>query len=406
MPRPITSPGTDDLSSWGPTVAPGDDAPLILVVDDESTNRNLLVEILRTQGYRAREAASGEETLRMLTEEIPHLVLLDIMMPGLDGFEVCRQIKAQSQTRFLPVVMVTALREVGDRVKGIEAGADDFLSKPVDRGELLARVRSLVRMKTLHDQLVESHQALQRVEEMKEQLTRLIVHDLNAPLGSLLFSVGAVLSDAPAGLSEKHQGLLLRAVRSGEQLSGMIRDLLDMSRMEEGKLELRRENVALAGVVKESVGALDYYATAKEITVAVDLPPGGPVVFVDRQLLVRVFVNLLKNALEHTPPGGRVEMRARAEGDRLHMTVEDTGVGIPSEHRERIFESFAQVQMQGSGQRRGTGLGLTFCKMVVEAHGGEIGVQNRPAGGSIFHFSLPLNVPTQGVSCADRGGQP
>ncbi len=406
MPDRISSPETNALSLWNSPDSPGDDAPLILVVDDERVNRDLLVEILGNEGYRTREAASGEETLRILTEEIPHLVLLDVMMPGLDGFEVCQQIKAHASTRFLPVVMVTALRQVEDRVKGIEAGADDFLSKPVDRGELLARVRSLVRMKTLHDQLAESNRALERLEEMKEQLTRLLVHDLNAPLGSLLFSVGAVLSDTPGELSERHRGLLLRAARSGDQLSGLIRDLLDISRMEEGKLTLQWENVILAEIVGEGVEELNYYADAKQITVSVDVPPGSATVCVDRKLIARVFVNLLKNALEHTPPGGRVNLRARPEGDRLRVAVEDTGVGVPSAHRERIFESFVQVEMKQSGERRGTGLGLTFCKMAVEAHGGEIGVEERSGGGSVFQFTLPLSVPAaRGASAADTGAK-
>jgi len=387
----------------------------VLIVDDEAEDRELLRELLDKEGYLVLEAKSGEEALRLAMEASPRLILLDVMMPGPDGYEVCRRLRAEPRTRFIPVVMVTAHGDFEHRLLGIEAGADEFLLKPVNLLELTARVRSLLELRAYHDDLEESHRRLKESEELREKLTSLIIHDLNGPLSTMLFNVSVVLADHEGKLGDREKAFLQRARQSGEQLAQMVRNLLDISRMEEGKLLLNKEPLQVGDLIRESLAEVREQVKGRGILLDADLPPALPSLQGDRELLGRVLSNLLWNALDYTPQGGsiRVALRrvrrsrfkvrhqevqsstpdpgSRTPGDEfVEISVQDTGVGIPKAYQEKIFEKFAQIGVRVDKGRRGTGLGLTFCKLAVEAHGGTIGVESQEGRGSTFVFTLPL----------------
>lgn len=380
----------------------------ILVVDDEAGDRELLRELLEKEGYLVLEAESGEEALRLAMEASPHLILLDVMVPDLNGYEVCRRLREEPRTRFIPVVMVTAHGDFEHRLLGIEAGADEFLLKPVNLSELTTRVRSLLRLRAYHDDLEESHRRLKESEELREKLTSLIIHDLNGPLSTILFNVSVVLADPEGKLGEREKTFLQRALQSGEQLAQMVRNLLDISRMEEGKLLLHKESLQVADLIRESLAAVREQAAGRGIHLDADLPPILPLVQGDRELLGRVLSNLLWNALDYTPRGGFIHVTARhvrgavigvrgpgvqpptPEDELVEIRVQDTGVGIPRAYQEKIFEKFTQIGVGVDKGRRGTGLGLTFCKLAVEAHGGTIWVESQEGRGSTFIFTLPL----------------
>ncbi|MBI3988162.1 MAG: hybrid sensor histidine kinase/response regulator [candidate division NC10 bacterium] len=380
----------------------------VLIVDDAARDRELLRELLEKEGYLVLEAESGEEALRLAMEASPDLILLDVMMPGLDGYEVCRRLRGEPRTRFIPVVMVTAHGDFEHRLLGIESGADEFLLKPVNLLELTARVRSLLKLRAYHDDLEESHRRLKESEELREKLTSLIIHDLNSPLSAILFNLSAVLADPEGKLGDREKTLLKRALRSGEQLAQMVRNLLDISRMEEGKLLLTKEPLQVADLIRESLAAGKEQAKGRGILLDTHLPPDLPSVPGDRELLGRVLSNLLWNALAYTSQGGSIRVTARPvrrsmigvrhqdvadpppDDEFLEISVQDTGVGIPEAYREKIFEKFAQIGVRVDQGRRGTGLGLTFCKLAVEAHGGRIWVESQEGRGSTFIFTLPL----------------
>ncbi len=380
----------------------------VLVVDDEAGDRELLRELLEKEGYLVLEAESGEEALRLAMEASPRLILLDVMMPDLNGYEVCRRLREEPRTRFIPVVMVTAHGDLEHRLLGIEAGADEFLLKPVNLSELTARVRSLLRLRAYHDDLEESHRRLKESEELREKLTSLIIHDLNGPLSTILFNVSVVLADPEGRLGEREKIFLQRALQSGEQLAQMVRNLLDISRMEEGKLLLHKEPLQVADLIKENLAAVREQAVGRGIHLDADLPPLLPLVQGDRELLGRVLSNLLWNALDYTPQGGSIRVTARhvrgamigvrgpggqpptPDDELVEVRVQDTGVGIPKAYQEKIFEKFTQIGVGVEKGRRGTGLGLTFCKLAVEAHGGTIWVESQEGRGSTFIFTLPL----------------
>jgi signal transduction histidine kinase len=365
--------------------------PTILVVDDEEENRILLEGLLVSQGYRVVTAAEAAEAIAQVQASSPDLILLDVMMPGRDGFDVCRELKAKPTTWFIPVVMVTALSDREDRIRGMEAGADDFLSKPVHRWELLTRTKSLLRIKSLHDDLQKSYEQLQKLEELRDRLIQLLVHDLKGPLTSLLLGVDLLISHEGAGAVDgKHWDLLGRMRHQIGELTHMVQSLLDIARMEEGKLPLHPEVCPVDELVGTVARECEVPYSSKGVSLEAQIPAGLSPIYGDRDLLKRVLLNLLKNALEHTPAAGRVIVGARHEDPgSLRVWIEDTGVGIPEALQGKIFEKFVQVQLREARQRRGTGLGLTFCKLAVEAHGGRIWVESQEGKGSRFSFTVP-----------------
>ena len=357
--------------------------PNILVVDDIAENVELLEAYLTPENYNVITASDGIEALEKIKETPPDIVLLDVMMPRMDGFEVCGKLKNDEETQFIPVVMVTALKERDDRIKGIQVGADDFLSKPVDRVELLTRIRSLIRVKNLHDDLDQSYRELKELENTKERLTQMIIHDLKNPLTGVKANLEIVGMD---DLGET-QECLDAAQRSCDLLFNMIQDLLDISRMEEGKLMLNTEPFDIAGVISSAADEIEIPANAEDKTIQLEVADNLPEVNGDPNLIYRTLSNLLINAVKHTGRGGIITVRALQQDDELLIQVKDTGYGIPKEYVDKIFEKFGQVE---SRQRSGTGLGLTFCKMAVEAHGGTIWVETEEEKGSTFSFQFPF----------------
>jgi signal transduction histidine kinase len=369
----------------------GINEPAVLIVDDEEENRMLLEALLESQGYRVVTAADGAQGFKAVKADPPDLILLDIMMPGQDGFEVCRQLKADPATWFIPVVLVTALSEREDRIRGIEAGADDFLSKPIHRWELLTRTKSLLRIKSLRDDLQRSYEQLKRLEELRDRLIHLLIHDLKGPLTSLLLGADLLMAHAEEPVvEEKHWDLLRRMRQQVEYLTDMVQSLLDIARMEEGKLPLRPEALALGELVGSAAAELAVPYASKGVSLETQVPSGLPAVHGDRDLLKRVLLNLLRNALDHTPADGQVTVGVQpGNTGSVTIWVQDTGVGIPQAFHEKIFEKFAQVELREAHERRGTGLGLTFCRLAVEAHGGRIWVESTEGKGSRFSFTVP-----------------
>ena len=360
--------------------------PTVLVVDDNPQNIELLEAYLVPEHYDVIAAYDGAEALDRVSETPPDIVLLDIMMPNMNGYEVCKILKNDVKTQFIPVVMVTALKDRDDKLKGIEAGADDFLTKPIDRVELLTRIKSLIRVKRLHDDLDRSYRDLMELEHTKDRLTQMIIHDLKNPLTGVKANLEIV------GMEEltDTRDCLDAAVRSCDLLFHMIQDLLDISRMEEGRLTLNLESLDLNELVEPAVRESEVPAHAESKEIHVEIPSGLPRIPGDRNLLYRTLSNLMINAVKHTGRGGNITIRATGENGALRVEVSDTGQGIPAAYLERIFEKFGQVESRRHG---GSGLGLTFCKMAVESHGGRIWAESEEGQGSTFILVLPCKRP-------------
>jgi len=369
-------------------------SPHVLVVDDHLPNIDVLRSFLEREGYRVLSASSGSEALARVQQDKPGLILLDVLMPEMDGFTVCRILKSAEETRSIPVIMVTALQDPEHVVRGLEAGADDFVSKPFIAAELLARVRAHLRTKALHDELARQleiaqrqHAELQRLETLKEALTEMIVHDLNNPVTSILGNL-ELIRQLPPALSAPQQEALDAAISATRRLMRMIRNLIDLRHLEEGRWMLQRTPVEIGQLAAQVLAELDIPHLRPELVTQVMLEPAT--LWLDRYLIERVLANLLDNAIKYTRGEGPILVEGQIAGGQYRLSVSDRGPALPAHLRERIFEPAAQLEARDAGLPRGITLGLTFAKLAVEAHGGRMYVEPHEGAGNRFVVELPL----------------
>ncbi|MEO7368100.1 MAG: ATP-binding protein [Gemmatimonadaceae bacterium] len=372
--------------------------PLVLVADDVMANVELLFDQLHTLGYRTVAAYDGPSAVAACFEHNPDLCILDVSMPagdlGVDtrstGFEVCRRIKRDPRTSRIPVIFVTALNDTGDRVRGIEAGGDDFLTKPHNRLVLGARVRSLLKLKAATDALENSYRKLRELEKVRDDLMKMIVHDLKSPLTSVLATL-ELLGDGDFGvLSEEQRRAVGDAEGKSEDLLALIEDILEVARIEEAAVTIVPTPIAPAALLSELVYEWGHRFQQENTRSSMKVDDDTPVFHADKGLVKRVFSNLIQNAVTHSSKPIDLVLSARQSGDSVLFTVSDDGPGIPPEYHEVIFRKFGQVAGTVTPKVRSSGLGLTFCKLVVDLHGGMIWVKSKEGEGSQFFVQLPI----------------
>src|ERR1700716_1916778 len=390
---------------------PGTRMPeVILVADDIPANVELLLDQLNSLGYDTITATDGPSAVAAASEHQPDLCILDVSMPagdlGVDarsaGLEVCRRIKRDPRTSRIPVIFVTALNDTSDRVRAIEAGGDDFLTKPHNRLVLGARVRSLLKLKAATDALEESLRKQKELEKVRDDLMKMIVHDLKTPLTSIIGAMEMMIDGDFGPLTTNQRGALGDAESRAEDLLGLIEDLLEGARLEESRLSLHLAPLAPGALLAEVKYEWEIRFQQERATAVVEQSDDAPVIEADHALLKRVFGNLVQNALSHSARAVTVTLGARRENDGTLFTVADDGVGIPVEYHDIIFRKFEQVKTPHIPRVRSSGLGLAFCKLVVEAHGGRIWVKSGgEMVGSAFHFWLPVKPPATSAPIGD-----
>jgi two-component system sensor histidine kinase/response regulator len=387
------------------------DAPLILIADDVPANVELLIDQLHTLGYRTVSAQDGPSALAACFAHRPELVILDVSMPagdlGVDdrstGFEVCRRIKRDARSARIPVIFVTALNDTTDRVKAIEAGGDDFLTKPHNRMVLGARVRSLLKLKAATDALEDSYRKLRELEKVRDDLMKMIVHDLKTPLTSIIATL-EMLADGDLGpVGASQQGALRDTENKAQELLHLIEDLLEVARIEETSIALDLQPIAPAALIQEIMHDWTLRLQQERATTNIEVAADAPTFMADRALLKRVFGNLIQNSLVHSSTAVELRVFARTDPRGVLFTVADNGPGIPPQYHEVIFHKFESVKTPNVPRVRSSGLGLAFCRLVVEAHGGRIWVQSTEGAGSAFHIVLPVRPPSAPVSRASVG---
>ena len=357
--------------------------PVVLVVDDEPKNVQLLTELLESRNYLVCSAADGEQALALARQRLPDVILLDVMMPRLNGLEVCRALKGEQRTAMIPVLLVTALNARQDRLAGIEAGANDFITKPIDSGDLILRVRNAAATKRLHDRVASQLRQLQELELARDTLTHMIVHDLRSPLTGLqgYLDLLGMVANGNAEVAEYASEAQLIVNR----LTEMISQVLDVSRLESGQMPLSLQETDLKALLPTALASLGPVPSG--VSVAYEMPESPVPVTCDPDLITRVVVNLVGNAYKFTSRG-EVLIGLTAEADRVRFTVTDNGPGIPAEFRGVIFDKFRQAPLGQASSIRSSGLGLTFCKLAVEAHKGKIGIEGAEHGGARFWVEL------------------
>ena len=382
----------EPLVTTAPTAAA--DAGTVLVVDDELYGRELLTSMLRVGGYRSLTADSGEAALDVLGRERVDAVLLDVMMPGMNGYEVCRRIKEDARTAGVAVILVTALTAADEQVHGMDAGANDFVSKPVQRTALMARLRAHLRDKRQRDQadrgrtqLRSEIAELKQLERMRDDLTHMLVHDLKNPLHALQASLETLDGDAAAA---GPGGSALRLVEdSAARLGKMVQNILSIRTMEQADIRLSQDAFRFVELLAGCLAGVRRAAEQVPLQLTQAVAPQADRFCGDRDLVARVLDNLLSNAVRLSKPGGDLRVEVEPHGaDHVLVTVADRGPQLPRSMRERVFEKFVTGDDKRAVLGVNQGLGLTFCKLAVEAHGGRIWVEPRDGGGNRFRFTL------------------
>lgn len=364
----------------------------LLIVDDEPGNLHALSAFLKPLEHEILTARSGLDALQIFEEKAPDLIYLDLMMPGMDGLSVLAKIREHEQRRDTPVILLTGHSDREHRLKGIEAGADDFLEKPIDTSLLLARTRTLLRLQESRKALEASHEelrarnaSLERAQREQQELTEFIVHDLKGPLTGIIANSEWVYEQL-----RHRDSALLNALEdvlaSASRLRLMIHDLIAVSQLERGTFPIHRTNVGVDALLAAATKGFARAAALKNI--AFVRPPELHVpVKVDPDLVQRVLENILDNSLRYTPSSGRVAVQAAVDRS-LEIAVSNSGPAIPESERLRIFDKFQRGSSAGALQGS-AGLGLYFCRRAVEAHGGEIDVIETDEYPTCFRIRLP-----------------
>jgi signal transduction histidine kinase len=373
--------------------------PVVLIVDDEEKNTEPLEGMLFDEGLEVIVASNGEAALQQAMGRLPDLILLDVMALGMNAFDVCRHLKKEAPTKMIPVLVVSGQEEKKDRVMALNAGADDFLSKPIDRTELIIRLKSLLRIKRYYDELMaenrlirEKNTKLEKLENTKESLYHMVIQDFCGPLMGISGAMELFQMDSEE-LTPGQNELVDNCLQCCRELKQMIDSILDVYRLESGAMKLNKEIFDWSALIEQIELLFLVKAQAKQIQLTFLSSFEQNCVFGDRSLLTRVVFNLLDNSFRHTPNGGKINVRSEQNSQKnsLLVSIQDSGNGIPKEYQQNIFEKFRHLPGILCEKRPGSYyLGLTFSKMAVEAHGGKIWVESEGKGeGAKFCFELP-----------------
>lgn len=363
--------------------------PILLIVDDEPSARETLEILLYQENYELHFADNGFSALTLLATLDPDVILLDVMMPGMTGYDVCQQLAANPQKKQIPIILITALDAKEHLIQGLRAGATEFLSKPVNGLELRTRVRSMLRIKRQYDEL---KQAMQ----LREVLSHMVVHDMRSPLTTL--ALYSKIYQRKAALDPAYSHYLSKIDDSVAQLSQFLDNILMLAKMEEGRLTLDKKSIVLGEWLERLYQRHALAATARGLVLRLEVPPHVYPIEIDTNLFSRVLDNLVSNAFKFAPEHSAVVLSADylltsrdepCRAARLRLRVRDEGCGVSAEHRERIFDKYEIVNTPQSPYTSQIGLGLAFCKMVVTAHGGVIYVEDNQPQGAVFCIELP-----------------
>ena len=358
--------------------------PNILIVDDVPANLQLLVEMLKKRGYKVRPVLGGKLAIQAAKNDSPDLILLDINMPEMNGYEVCEILKADEKLKEVPVIFISALNETMDKVKAFSVGGVDYVTKPFQFEEVNARVKTHLELQRQKQELRDNYEKLRELESLRDSLVHMIVHDIRNSLTGVSGFIELASGDQNSTGSVKEY--LQRAMNSVQNLVEMISSLLDVSKMETGKMPLNLAECNLRDIAKDALEKIEHLKGTRRLFL--NNPESSFIVKADPALLARVVQNLLGNALKFTPENGEIRINIESDKGGVRFSVTDTGPGIPPEYHQKIFEKFGQVEIQADKHKYSTGLGLTFCKLVIETHGGIIDVDSEMGKGSTFWFVL------------------
>lgn len=357
----------------------------ILIVDDTLDNLRLLATMLTNQGYGVRKALSGPMAIASAQSEPPDLILLDIKMPEMNGYEVCQRLKTDIRTQAIPIIFISALDEIIDKVQAFSFGGADYITKPFQLLEVLARIENQLNLQRLQQQLIEQNQKLASINQELEQFTSIVSHDLQQPIQSITGFAKLLLLKCQSQLDDSDLKYINSIVDAGSRMQQLVQDLLTYAQSDnqyEGYAPVDC-NVVITKVL-DNLQAAIAKQQVKVIYASLPTVTGNEV------QLIQLFQNLLSNAIKFSRPDvqPRVEISATRQNDDWRFSIRDNGIGIPFEHKEKIFEAFQRLH--SAKEYPGNGIGLATCKKIVESHNGYIGFESKVNFGTTFYFTLPI----------------
>ena len=378
----------------------------VLVVDDSQESVDLLEYFLKPAGYEILKANDGATALDIVDNNPPDIILLDVMLPKVNGFEVCEKLKKRQSTFHIPIIMITVLKELKDKIKALEAGADDFLSKPFDSVELLTRVRSLLRIKFYYDEIIRRNRELEKQKEallredlLKRELTNLIIHDMKNPLFVIQGNLQMMEMNRPNSAPETSEVYTQRIARSSRSLLRMILNLLDISRLEQQKMEIEPVVTDLNSLTNDIVESFKDIPEHQSKSVHMKLQEDLSSVFVDKNIFERVLENCFNYIFQNTPEFMSIQMETcQGKDGSIQLKIFHDGKPIPDEFKEKIFLKNAQPELKKVGYKPARGLGLIFCRLAMEAQGGKIFLDAQIKDRNAFILEIPTIKSIKGSS--------
>ena len=355
----------------------------ILVVDDTSKNLQVVGTMLRNEGYDVTPAGSGAQALDRVLVRLPDLILLDLMMPEMDGLEVCRRLKADSFTQAIPVIFLTASTEMEHLVQGFEVGAVDYVTKPFNPPELLARVRT-------HLELKHARERLREMNDEKNEFMGIAAHDLRNPLNAVK-GYTEMMREEPDMEQQERSELLDRVHDATTRMVEMVQNLLDANRIERGEMQLNLTPTDLVPVLNSVVETQRSHATAKQQTIHLESETTPVVIQLDPSVTVQILENLISNAVKYSPPGREIFVRLKKYAHGVRVEVQDQGPGLSTEDQKKLFGKFARLSAKPTGGEHSTGLGLSIVKKMVEAMNGKVWCESELGKGADFIVEFPAS---------------
>lgn len=361
---------------------------IILIVDDDSSNLKILHTYFEKSDFHVVAAKNGKEALEKAPTLLPDLILLDVMMPGINGFETCRRLKANETTKDIPIIFMTGLTEPKTKVKGFEIGGLDYIAKPFYYQEVIARVNVQLALRKLQHQLQHQNKQLQALNTSKDQFLSIIANDLKKPFAEIFVSAEQITQQLDSHRHEDAKQTVKHLQSAVENYQALLENLLLWAKVQQGIIDYAPKPIDLAHMFVKNVALLTPYAIEKQITLT-NLLPERLLITADITMLDTIIHNLLSNAIKFTKAGGNVEVVAASDDQSVIVSIKDTGIGIPAEKLPALFQIDQKYQQIGTADEKGTGLGLILCKEFVERHGGRIWVESEIKQGSTVHFRLP-----------------
>jgi two-component system sensor histidine kinase/response regulator len=364
----------------------------VLVVDDIPKNLQVVGTMLRNEGYEVMGATSGADALEGVRVQVPDLILLDLMMPEMDGLEACRRFKADPAVRSIPIIFLTASNEMEHLVKGFEAGAVDYITKPFNAPELLERVRT-------HLELRHARERLREMNDEKNEFMGIAAHDLRNPLSAIKGFSEMIVEDAQSlrRREAKDPELCFRELEEWGDRIGvtttrmmeMVQNLLDANRIERGEMQLNLAPTDLGPALNSAIETQRPRATAKQQTIHLESEPAPAMVLVDPSVIVQVLENLVSNAVKYSLPGKEIFVRLKKHTQGVRVEVQDQGPGLSEQDQKKLFGKFARLSAKPTGGEHSTGLGLSIVKRMVEAMNGKVWCESELGKGATFLVEFP-----------------